>query len=251
MQSSTNKPSVRYCRAVQTNNSHHQVMSESNQGLPPLTSHGVFTASASSTIDAPRDIAWQVLMDWASYHEWCAAQAKPHCHDLTCFAGTLLCTYNIDSRLTLGMTPKPRRSRNQCLTDGSKQPLGAAQQTPRAGAHLLIHPVHIPPSFDPPAIFPASSVFVIITAMDPDNYRCAWETADYPPWLLHSVRWQMLTEVVEDGRKKTRYESIEVFNGVLAYAIKYFVGSGLQQGFTAMAEGLKKRSEELQERRQG
>ncbi|KAN0079927.1 hypothetical protein V8E55_009493 [Tylopilus felleus] len=190
-------------------------MSESNQGLPPLTSHGVFTASASSTIDAPRDIAWQVLMDWASYHEW-----NPFV-------------------------------RNQCLTDGSKQPLGAAQQTPRAGAHLLIHPVHIPPSFDPPAIFPASSVFVIITAMDPDNYRCAWETADYPPWLLHSVRWQMLTEVVEDGRKKTRYESIEVFNGVLAYAIKYFVGSGLQQGFTAMAEGLKKRSEELQERRQG
>jgi len=50
--------------------------------------------------------------------------------------------------------------------------------------------------------------------------------------------------VVEDGRKKTRYETIEVFGGPLAYVIKCVVGSGLQQGFTAMAEGLKKRSEE-------
>lgn len=139
-----------------------------------------------------------------------------------------------------------RRSRNQCLTDASKKPLPAAQQTPRAGAHLLIHPVHIPPSFDPPKIFPASAAFEIITTVDPDNYRCAWQNVDYPSWLLAAERWQALVEVVEDGRKKTRYETIEVFSGPLAYAIKLFVGSGLQQGFTAMAEGLKERSEELQ-----
>ena len=51
----------------------------------------------------------------------------------------------------------------------------------------------------------------------------------------------MLTEV--DGGK-TRYETIEVFGGVVGYLIKWFVGDGLQAGFEAMAAGLKKRAEE-------
>lgn len=105
--------------------------------------------------------------------------------------------------------------------------------------------MHIPPSFDPPKILPAGSAFVIITTLDPDNYRCAWDTIEFPSWLLHAVRWQTLVEVVEDGRKKTRYESIEVFNGLLAYVVKFFVGRGLRQGYVAMAEGLKRRSEEM------
>lgn len=84
----------------------------------------------------------------------------------------------------------------------------------------------------------------MITNLDPDNYRCAWENIEYPTWLLSAVRWQALVEVVEDGRIQTRYETVEVFNGVLAYLIRIFVGQGLQAGFIAMAEGLKKRSEE-------
>ncbi|KAF9221722.1 hypothetical protein BS17DRAFT_784563 [Gyrodon lividus] len=147
-------------------------------------------------------------MDWGSYHEW-----NPFV-------------------------------RNQCLTDPSKNPLPASQQTPRAGAHLLIRPVHIPPSFDSPKIFPAGSAFEVITTFDLENYRCAWKNVEWPDWALDAERWQALVEVVEDGRKKTRYETIEVFNGLLAYPISYFVGSGLQAGFSAMAQGLKKRSEE-------
>ena len=108
--------------------------------------------------------------------------------------------------------------------------------------------MHIPPSFDPPKIFPANSAFVIITTMDPDNYRCAWDTVGYPAWLLATLRWQALVEVVEDGRKKTRYETIEAFSGLMAYLVKWFVGRGIQQGFIAMAEGLKERSEELHRR---
>lgn len=136
-------------------------------------------------------------------------------------------------------------SRNQYLTDPSKKPLPASQQTPRAGAHLHIYPVHIPPSFDPPSIFPAGSAFQIITIVDNDNYRCAWEDVQFPSWLLSTERWQALVEVVEDGRKKTRYETIEVFSGLMAHLVKMFVGNGLQMGFTAMAEGLKKRSEDM------
>lgn len=40
-------------------------------GIPPLTKDGVFSVSASIVIDAPRDVVWDVLMDWKAYHEWC------------------------------------------------------------------------------------------------------------------------------------------------------------------------------------
>lgn len=52
-----------------------------SQGLPPLASAGVFTVSASSTIDAPRDVVWQVLMDWGSYHQWyvCPSSGSNRC----------------------------------------------------------------------------------------------------------------------------------------------------------------------------
>lgn len=177
-------------------------------GIPPLIKDGVFSISASIVIDAPRDVVWDVLMDWKAYHEW-----NPFV-------------------------------RNQYLTDASKRPLPADQQTPRAGAHLLIHPVHIPPSFDPPKFLPAGSSHEIITAIDTQNYRCAWVTADYPTWMLRAERWQALVEVEEDGRKKTRYETMEVFDGVLAYVVMGLVGDGLRKGFIAMAEGLKTRSED-------
>ncbi|KAI5990427.1 hypothetical protein EDD15DRAFT_2280140 [Pisolithus albus] len=173
-------------------------------GLPQLEP-GVFTAAASIVIDAPREVVWKVLMDWESYHEW-----NPFV-------------------------------RNQCITDASKRPL---QQTPRVGDYLYIYPVHIPPSFDSPRLLPASSTFQRITVLDTHDYRCSWVSAQYPAWLLRTERWQVLVEVDDgDGRKKTRYETKEVFNGPLAYVVAATVGDGIKKGFVAMAEGLKRRSE--------
>ncbi|KIK29329.1 hypothetical protein PISMIDRAFT_672778 [Pisolithus microcarpus 441] len=144
-------------------------------------------------------------MDWESYHEW-----NPFV-------------------------------RNQCITDASKRPL---QQRPRVGDYLYIYPVHIPPSFDSPKLLPASSTFQRITVLDTHDYRCSWVSAQYPTWMLRTERWQVLVEVDEgDGRKKTRYETKEVFNGPLAYVIGAIVGDGIKKGFVAMAEGLKRRSE--------
>ena len=66
-----------------------------------------------------------------------------------------------------------------------------------------------------------------------------------PRWLLNAERWQFLVEI--EG-EKTRYETVEVFGGVLAYLIRVFVGNGLKKGFIAMAEGLKRRAEQRYER---
>jgi hypothetical protein len=103
--------------------------------------------------------------------------------------------------------------------------------------------VNIPPSFGD-KWFPGSA-FERITALDHENYRTAWVNIEMPQWLLNAERWQVLV-AVEGG--KTRYETIEVFGGLLAYLIKIFVGSGLKKGFIAMAEGLKHRAEQRYER---
>ncbi|KAJ8583912.1 hypothetical protein M405DRAFT_747879 [Rhizopogon salebrosus TDB-379] len=177
----------------------------STSHVPPLSSNGVFSVSASSLINAPREVVWEVLMDWKSYKEW-----NPFVRD-------------------------------QRITDARKNHL--PDETPREGCHLHIHPVNIPPSFGD-KWFP-SSAFERITALDHENYRTAWVNIDMPHWLLNAERWQVLVEV-EGGR--TRYETIEVFGGLLAYLIKIFVGNGLKKGFIAMAEGLKHRAEQRYER---
>ncbi|KAI6112079.1 hypothetical protein EDD16DRAFT_1553506 [Pisolithus croceorrhizus] len=178
-------------------------------GLPQLEP-GVFTATASIVIDAPREVVWKVLMDWQLYHEW-----NPFV-------------------------------RNQCVTDAWKRPLPEEQQRPSVGDYLYIYPVHIPPSFDSPKLLGASSTFQRITVLDSHSYQCSWVSAEYPKWMLRTERWQVLVEVDEgDGRKKTRYETKEVFNGPLAYVVSAIVGDGIKKGFVAMAEGLKRRSESV------
>jgi hypothetical protein len=41
-----------------------------SSNLPPLSTSGVFSVSASIIIDAPRDKVWNVLLDFPKYHEW-------------------------------------------------------------------------------------------------------------------------------------------------------------------------------------
>jgi len=90
-----------------------------------------------------------------------------------------------------------------------------------------------------------SSVFCVVTALDHENFRVAWSTFGIPNWILWSERWQWLTEIgidLGDGKGKrltTRYDSIETFGGMAAYLVKWFVGSKLNMGFQAQADGLK------------
>lgn len=176
----------------------------SDSHLPPLSSDGVFSVSASSTINAPPEKVWAILLDFASYNEWNAFV------------------------------------RGQVVTDSSKQPLQS--QTPAEGQYLYIYPVHLPPTMEKPGLFGESSAFVQITTLDHENFRVAWNTAGLPHFLLHTERWQALSYV--SIMKQTRYETIEVFGGLLAYFVNWFVRPKLVLGFQAMAEGLKRRAEQ-------
>ncbi|KAF8192634.1 hypothetical protein K438DRAFT_1829429 [Mycena galopus ATCC 62051] len=128
--------------------------------------------------------------------------------------------------------------RNQTLitAEGAALP----DQTPTPNTVMRISPVHLPPTMGEPKFMGSHTALVQITTIDHENYRAAWVTAGPPrKWLLHAERWQMLT--VEGG--KTKYESIEVFSGILAYVVQLFVGKNLVLGVRAMAEGLKSYSE--------
>jgi hypothetical protein len=156
------------------------------------------------------------------------------------------------------MTPKKERvcvrrstlaERGACLTPlsnrrgqtvVSESGVALADQTPTAGRKLFISPVHLPPTMGTPRFMESHSTTVRMTTIDHDNYRAAWVTAGgLPSWLLQAERWQMLT--VEEG--KTKYESVEVFRGIIAYVVKFFTGKNLVLGVRAMAEGLKSRAE--------
>ncbi|KAF8654739.1 hypothetical protein AX16_003394 [Volvariella volvacea WC 439] len=169
---------------------------------PPRSSDGVFFVSTSLVINAPRDKVWHNLLNFSAYKDW-----NPFV-------------------------------RGQIVVDASSQPL--ADQTPVAGKYILMAPVHLPPTMGEPGIFQKQSAFVVITLVDHEQCRCAWETRGLPSFLLHTNRWQILTQ---QSDRTTKYETIEVFGGLLAYVIKFLMRDKLRAGFEAMAEGLKRISE--------
>lgn len=61
-----------------------------------------------------------------------------------------------------------------------------------------------------------------------------------PEWMMGANRWQALSTT---GDGKTKYESVEVFTGLAAWILKFFMAGNLKKGFEAMAEGLKRRAE--------
>ncbi|KAJ7756238.1 hypothetical protein B0H16DRAFT_1417236 [Mycena metata] len=115
-----------------------------------------------------------------------------------------------------------------------------ADQTPAAGDLMLISPINIPPTMGEPRFMGSLSITVLVMSIDHENYRAAWVSSSrLPKWVLFVERWQSLT--IERGQ--TKYESIEVFHGILAYICSFFLGKNLNLGIKAMAEGLRSRCE--------
>jgi hypothetical protein len=139
----------------------------------------------------------------------------------------------------------PVLRRNQTVTDSRKNSL--PDQTLQVGSHLHIYPVHLPPTLDDASvgIFGKNSAFCVVTTLDHEDFKVAWCTTGIPSWILWTERWQWLTPVEADlgdgkgKRRVTKYDSMEVFGGFAAYFVKWFVGSKLNLGFQAQAEGLK------------
>ncbi|KAI0920567.1 hypothetical protein AcV5_010271 [Taiwanofungus camphoratus] len=150
-------------------------------------------------------------------------------------SGTRLCAFHgpISSPSLISAAP----SHAMTIVDSSSKPL--PDQTPREGVYLLME-VHIPPTSDT-SHKPTSRPLERISAVDPDAHRVAWVNL-MPRWFLRAERWQALS-TVEDG--KTLYETREVMAGPGAWLVRWFFRAGLDEGFEAVARGLKSRAEQL------
>jgi hypothetical protein len=129
--------------------------------------------------------------------------------------------------------------RSMTLITPSGQPL--EDQTPAEGKHIAVV-VNMPPKFGEPGWFGSGSATTQIEMLDSQNFRAVLTTTGLPHWLSQSERWQMLS--VDETTGKTRYDTIEVFDGLVAYVIKFLMGSKLSVGFRAAAECLKARAEQ-------
>ncbi|KAF5392142.1 hypothetical protein D9757_003225 [Collybiopsis confluens] len=173
---------------------------------PPPLSSAVFAVSGSATISAPPEKAWEALLDFDSYKQW--------------------------------QVIKNPFVRSQTITNNPTS-------SPLIAGHIIkMNPVHLPPSMDDDNVgfLQKNSTLVRVTVLDHENHRVAWRTANLlPRWLLDAERWQMIT--VPEGGEGCKYESYEVFRGILAYVVRWFVGKELKLGVDAMAKGLKERVE--------
>jgi hypothetical protein len=117
----------------------------------------------------------------------------------------------------------------------------SSDQTAGVGKYMLISPVHMPPTMNDAEVWFPQSALVITSRLDHENHRCSWKALIWPrmPFFYESERSQTLS--VLDG--KTLYESTEVFGGVLSYIIGFMFKRKLDEGFQAMAQGLKDRCE--------
>jgi len=126
------------------------------------------------------------------------------------------------------------------LITPSGQPL--EDQTPAEGKQIAIV-VNMPPKLGEPGWFGSGSATTQIEMLDSQNFRAVWTTVGLPHWLSHSERWQVLS--VDETTGKTRYDTIEVFDGLVAYVIKFLMGGKLSVGFRAAAESLKAKAEQV------
>lgn len=128
------------------------------------------------------------------------------------------------------------------MTNASKELL--PDQTPGEGKYIKIL-ANMAPGTEPeePRHADRGDAFCIISTYDPVNYRVGWKSRMMPGFLLSAYRWQALH--VDETTGMTRYENTEVFGGLLAYFIKYFVGPKLVKGFQGAGDSLKKRAEEV------
>ena|ERR1700722_15308968 len=210
-------------------------------GLPPVVSDSVFAVSTSTIIDAPREKVWTVLMDFPSYNQWYVVpfDSSPSidCPQLVPQESIRVCHYLANHRELI--TLEKKNSRCQTIVDSARNPV--QDQTPVEGNTVFISPVHVPPTMGQPSCLQKQSVLVYISSLDHENYRVTWGGISFPKFLLDTERWQALIE--EEGGR-TKYETIEVFRGPLAYIVRFFFQSALNVSFRAMAEALKNRCEE-------
>jgi hypothetical protein len=84
----------------------------------------------------------------------------------------------------------------------------------------------------------------ILTHVDDATFRLAWRFATPARWLITAERWQILRDG-RPGDQKIVYETWGHLGGLLAYVIRFFMRTKLQESYDAMSRALKDRAERV------
>jgi len=173
--------------------------------LPAPTTSSVFAIRSSISIDAPKQKVWDILLDFASYKEW-----------------------------------NPYIRKQETISDDDK--IHLLSQTAAPGRRIRLR-LHVPPTMDD-ASTKGSTSEEILTHVDDMSFRLAWRFATPAHWLINAERWQILRDG-RPGDHRTVYETWEFLGGLLAYVIRFFMRTKLQDSFDAMSRALKDRAERV------
>ena len=125
------------------------------------------------------------------------------------------------------------------MTDSNKNALEDQRLAEGKNIHITINTAL---TLSDPGVLDGGSAFAVVTKYEPENYCVAWKANSLPSFVLNAERWQILT--LDESTGKTRYETHECFDGLLAYYVKFAVGKKIADGFAAAADCLRKRVEE-------
>lgn len=128
----------------------------------------------------------------------------------------------------------------EIISDNDKTPL--LSQTAAPGRRIRLR-LHVPPTMDD-ASTKGSTAEEVLTHVDGESFRLAWRFATPARWLINAERWQIVRDG-GPGDQRTVYETWEYFGGLLAYVIRFFMRTKLQDSFDAMSRALKDRAEHL------
>lgn len=125
--------------------------------------------------------------------------------------------------------------------------LGAAELQRVVGLPGYLHAgikmtseVHKTPGDGPPTMAKLEvSVLERFVKAGRTGYRVAWKGVGIPFFLFHMERVQEFVETEIDGKVVTEYYCWETFGGLLSYAVRWFMGQQLEEGFMRWMKELK------------
>ena len=130
--------------------------------------------------------------------------------------------------------------KQEIISDDNKVPRVSQAAAPGRRIRLQLH---VPPTMDD-ASTKGSTTEEILTHVDDASFRLAWRFATPARWLINAERWQVLRDG-GPGDQRTVYETWEYLGGLLAYVIRFFMRTKMQDSFDAMSRALKDRAERV------
>lgn len=91
-----------------------------------------------------------------------------------------------------------------------------------------------------PGMKPRRLTEIKISVYSPETQKVAWIANGLPLWLLKPERVQEVVAVEQDGNIQSQFRTYETFAGPLAYIVRWYVGTALDQAAETYVQDLKR-----------